>query len=125
MADRKFISKKILEKEIAVFGTNPEENKDVTDFRVAVALGNANAEYLDSKALSKSSLGNIYSIWLMTYINTPGLENLNEKATASLIKAYDFRDDVEDSANHETYEKYLKGDLSIDDIKKELNDLNN
>lgn len=121
MADRKFISKKILEKEIAVFGTNPEENKDVTDFRVAVALGNASAEYLDPKELSKSSLGNIYSIWLMTYINTPGLENLNEKATESLIKAYYFRDDVEDSANHETYEKYLNGELSIDDIKKELN----
>ncbi|WP_429971812.1 hypothetical protein ACQW5G_04180 [Fructilactobacillus sp. Tb1] len=123
MANRKFISAKILEKEIAVFGTNPEENKDVTDFRVAVALGNANADYLDPKKLSKSSLGNIYSIWLMTYINMPGLENLSDKASESLINEYDFRDDMDDSVDHHNFAKYLNGELSIDEIKEQLNNL--
>ncbi|WP_413628073.1 hypothetical protein R4B61_02505 [Fructilactobacillus vespulae] len=124
MKSRNDISQKVLDKEIQVFGTNPVENKDVTDFRVAIALGNANSDYLDPKIISKSSLGNIYTIWLMTYVSSPALNNLSEKAIDSLIKEYDFRDDVDDTIDEHNFAKYLDGELSIDDIKAKLDEMN-
>ncbi|ANZ57403.1 hypothetical protein BGL34_05665 [Fructilactobacillus lindneri] len=121
MADKQFIANKVLEKERQVIGTTPDENKDTVDFRVAVALGNNSSYYLDSTKCSKSSLGNLYTSWLTTYINSPAIIKSSNKMVTSFINDYDFRDDVDDAFN-ETFQKYLNGEMSIDDIKQTLMD---
>ncbi len=85
-----------------------------------MALLNGDPSYLDPQIINKSSLGNVYSIWLSSYLNEPGMTNLNQKSLEMIIENYDFRQDETEADANPLYQKYLKGEVSLADIKASL-----